>query len=48
MLAFRTFLGDDDEFSNLPGGVSKDVANFIFCLFMAWIHRLLTARGSVF
>ena len=24
MHAFRTFLGDDDEFSKLPGGVSHD------------------------
>ena len=44
----HVFLGDDDDFSNLPGGVSKDLANFIFCLFVAWIYRRLMARGSVF
>ena len=33
MHSFRTFLGDDEDFSNLPGGVSKDLAISFFCLY---------------
>ena len=48
MHAIRTFLGADDEFSNLPGGVSKDCFISLFvCLWPGFLRRFV-ACGSVF